>query len=46
MYMFISYRATWARYRFDRLMSVGWKVPLPISLGMLILTTAVGVMVS
>jgi NADH-quinone oxidoreductase subunit H len=43
MYLFIWYRATWPRYRFDQLMRVGWKVLLPISLGVLILTAAVGV---
>jgi NADH-quinone oxidoreductase subunit H len=46
MYMFIWYRATWPRYRFDQLMRVGWKVLLPISLGVLILTAIVGVAVS
>jgi NADH-quinone oxidoreductase subunit H len=46
MYLFIWYRATWPRYRFDQLMRVGWKVLLPISLGALILTAIVGVVVS
>jgi NADH-quinone oxidoreductase subunit H len=46
MYLFIWYRATWPRYRFDQLMKVGWKVMLPISLGVLILTAIVGVLVS
>ncbi|MFZ0478709.1 MAG: complex I subunit 1 family protein [Terriglobales bacterium] len=45
MYLFIWYRATWPRYRFDQLMSVGWKVMLPISLGVLILTAIVGVLI-
>ena len=45
MYLFIWYRATWPRYRFDQLMKVGWKVMLPISLGVLILTAIVGVLV-
>jgi len=44
MYLFIWYRATWPRYRFDQLMKVGWKVMLPISLGVLILTAIVGVL--
>ena len=42
MYLFIWYRATWPRYRFDQLMKVGWKVLLPISLGVLIVTAIVG----
>ena len=46
MYLFIWYRATWPRYRFDQLMRVGWKVLLPISLGVLILTAIEGVVVS
>ena len=45
MYLFIWYRATWPRYRFDQLMRVGWKVMLPISLGVLIVTAIVGVLV-
>jgi len=46
MYLFIWYRATWPRYRFDQLMKIGWKVMLPISLGVLMLTAIVGVLVS
>jgi len=46
MYLFIWYRATWPRYRFDQLMRVGWKVLLPISLGVLMVTAIVGVIVS
>lgn len=46
MYMFIWYRATWPRYRFDQLMRVGWKVLLPISLSVLIVTAIVGVLAS
>ncbi len=46
IYLFIWYRATWPRYRFDQLMKVGWKVMLPISLGVLMLTAIVGVIVS
>jgi len=42
MYLFIWYRATWPRYRFDQLMKVGWKVLLPIGLALLILTAVVG----
>jgi NADH-quinone oxidoreductase subunit H len=45
MYLFFWYRATWPRYRFDQLMKIGWKVMLPISLGALIATAIVGVLV-
>jgi NADH-quinone oxidoreductase subunit H len=43
MYLYIWYRATWPRYRFDQLMKVGWKVLLPIAIGVLILTAILGV---
>jgi len=46
MYLFIWYRATWPRYRFDQLMKIGWKVMLPISLGVLVATAIVGVIFS
>jgi NADH-quinone oxidoreductase subunit H len=46
IYLFIWYRATWPRYRFDQLMRIGWKVMLPIALGVLMLTAIVGVIVS
>jgi NADH-quinone oxidoreductase subunit H len=45
MYLYIWYRGTFPRYRFDQLMKVGWKVLLPIALGVLILTAVVGVLV-
>jgi len=40
MYLYIWYRGTFPRYRFDQLMSVGWKILLPTGLGVLILTAA------
>jgi len=43
MYLYIWYRATFPRYRFDQLMKVGWKVLLPVAIGVLILTAVVGV---
>src|ERR1700677_1928649 len=43
MYLYIWYRATFPRYRFDQLMRVGWKVLLPIGIEVLILTAILGV---
>ena len=42
MYLYIWYRGTFPRYRFDQLMTVGWKILLPMGLGVLILTACVG----
>ena len=42
MYLYIWYRGTFPRYRFDQLMKVGWKVLLPMGLGVLMLTGIVG----
>ncbi len=42
MYLYIWYRGTFPRYRFDQLMKVGWKVLLPMGLGVLIATALVG----
>jgi NADH-quinone oxidoreductase subunit H len=44
MYMYIWYRGTFPRYRFDQLMQIGWKVLLPIGLGVLILTASVALL--
>jgi NADH-quinone oxidoreductase subunit H len=41
MYLYIWYRGTFPRYRFDQLMKVGWKVLLPTGLGLLIVTALV-----
>jgi NADH-quinone oxidoreductase subunit H len=43
MYLYIWYRGTFPRYRFDQLMKVGWKVLLPIGIGVLILTAVLGI---
>ena len=43
MYLYIWYRATFPRYRFDQLMKVGWKVLLPIAIGVLIVTAILGI---
>jgi NADH-quinone oxidoreductase subunit H len=45
MYLYIWYRGTFPRYRFDQLMKVGWKVLLPIGLGLLVSTAVVGMRV-
>jgi len=42
MYLYIWYRGTFPRYRFDQLMKMGWKVLLPMGLAILILTAAAG----
>jgi NADH-quinone oxidoreductase subunit H len=42
MYLYIWYRGTFPRYRFDQLMKVGWKVLLPLGLALLVLTAAMG----
>ena len=44
MYLYIWYRATFPRYRFDQLMKVGWKILLPVALAALIATAVVGVL--
>lgn len=32
MFMFLWYRATWPRYRYDQIMRLGWKVLIPITM--------------
>ena len=44
MYLYIWYRGTFPRYRFDQLMRMGWKVLLPMGLGVLILTAGVALL--
>ncbi len=38
LYAFIWYRATFPRYRYDQLMSIGWRVMIPLALANLIVT--------
>jgi NADH-quinone oxidoreductase subunit H len=42
MYLYIWYRGTFPRYRFDQLMKVGWKILLPMGIGVLMLTGIAG----
>jgi len=42
MYLYIWYRGTFPRYRFDQLMRIGWKVMLPAGLAVLIASALVG----
>jgi NADH-quinone oxidoreductase subunit H len=44
MYLYIWYRGTFPRYRFDQLMQMGWKVLLPLGLAVLILTAGVALL--
>ena len=40
LFVMIWIRATWPRIRYDRLMAFGWKVLLPVSLAVVIVTAA------
>jgi NADH-quinone oxidoreductase subunit H len=44
MYLYIWYRGTFPRYRFDQLMNLGWKVLLPLGLAVLAGTAVVGLL--
>ena len=44
MYLYIWYRGTFPRYRFDQLMKVGWKVLLPTGLAVLVATAIAGLL--
>ncbi|CAN5735329.1 hypothetical protein BH20ACT2_BH20ACT2_13800 [soil metagenome] len=41
LFMFVSFRATLPRFRYDQLMDLGWKLLIPLALGWLMLLTAV-----
>jgi len=45
LFVMIWVRATWPRIRYDRLMAFGWKVLLPLSLA-IVLITAVGILLA
>lgn len=40
-FLFIFVRANLPRYRYDQLMTIGWEVVLPISLGYLVFTCGI-----
>jgi NADH-quinone oxidoreductase subunit H len=42
LYLYIWYRGTFPRYRFDQLMKVGWKVLLPLGIAVLMATGIAG----
>jgi len=43
LFMFVSFRATLPRFRYDQLMDLGWKFLIPLALGWFLLLTAVRV---
>jgi len=45
LFFMIWVRATWPRIRYDRLMAFGWKVLLPLSLG-ITFVTATGILLA
>ena len=45
LFFMIWVRATWPRIRYDRLMSFGWKVLLPLAIA-IVLVTAVGILLA
>jgi NADH-quinone oxidoreductase subunit H len=42
MYLFIWFRGTFPRYRYDQLMNIGWKVMIPTALGAIFVNAVVG----
>jgi NADH-quinone oxidoreductase subunit H len=38
LYLYLWFRASWPRYRYDQLMNLGWKILMPIAIGNVIVT--------
>ena len=38
LYLYLWFRASWPRYRYDQLMKVGWQWLMPIAIGNVIVT--------
>jgi NADH-quinone oxidoreductase subunit H len=44
MYIFIWFRGTFPRYRYDQLMNIGWKVMIPTAMGAIFVNAVVGML--
>jgi len=40
LYLYLWFRASWPRYRYDQLMSLGWRILMPIAIANVIVTAA------
>jgi NADH-quinone oxidoreductase subunit H len=43
LYLFIWFRGTFPRYRYDQLMNIGWKIMIPTALGAIFVNALVGI---